>query len=669
MHGRGYNGSGRVDAALGLDLGVEPPIRLGHPSEREPRSISARWFTGIVLIGGAGAVLILGAAEVTLHRHATRMSQPDLAVLAPKGRRQGDAELRKGDRLVKTVDILAEKRSFQAPTTVSIGNKQVIRLRGYTRVTTTLTLVPTDLADQVPPFNPLKLLAADLPADVAAPAAEVEPSLDAAEVAFQTRDFDGNDAGVSDGGLTAAEVDAQVAQAIRAAAVTGNRPPLPLPPQMLLMRTSRAGLIPGPALGYAGSLGALATPFASIDVRMVPENVTVVQRSEGPRDDGQVEERLVVLRHGDTLEDVLGRNGATRGQIRAIVAAFGAKRGEPPVGEGRRIRLALAPLDPASASKQVVRLSVYLDEALEATVAITDAGQYVKVEAVDPGGSKTAAQPASTDDDAGDLRLYDGVYQTALKQGIPTPVVDTMIRIFSNDVDFQQSVQGGDSLDAFYSDPDDGEGPQLLFAALTVRDQTYRYFRFQSADETGTDYFDDEGHSVHKFLIRNPVPTGVFTSPFGMRFHPILGYSRPHTGVDWAAPVGTPILASGNGTVLKAERSPSYGNHIEIQHANDYITTYSHMVGFARGIAEGTRVKQGQVIGYLGQTGLATGPHLHYEVIVNGHFVDPMRVKLAQTRELDGAKLADFKREHDRIDALMAGGPNDADPLQRRAAN
>ena len=155
-----------------------------------------------------------------------------------------------------------------------------------------------------------------------------------------------------------------------------------------------------------------------------------------------------------------------------------------------------------------------------------------------------------------------------------------------------------------------------------------------------------------------------------MRFHPILGYSRPHTGVDWAAPVGTPILASGNGTVLKAERNASYGNHVEIQHANDYVTTYSHMVGFARGITEGVRVRQGQVIGYLGQTGLATGPHLHYEVIVNDHFVDPMRVKLSQTRELDGRKLGDFKREHDRIGALMANAPNGgADALQRRAAN
>lgn len=652
-----------------VELGSEPPILLGlQPrSGRDGHAVSARWFSATVLTGAAGTLLIFGAVQATLNRHATVVATPTVAP-SRKPAARADAPLRKGDRLIKAVDVVAEKQVLQAPTTVTVGDKQVIRLLGYTHVSTTLTMVPTDVADQVPAFNPLKLLASDLPADAPAPLPDSGPTLDSREVAFQSRDLGVGDTGFPEGGLSPAEVEAQVAQAVRAAAATGDRTPLPLPPQLLLMRTSRAGLIPARALGYASPDGGLTAPFSSIEVRMVPENVSVVQRSEGSRDAGQTDDRLVVMRHGDTLEDVLGRNGATREQGRAIVAAFGAKKGEPPVGEGRRIRLALAALDPASPRKRIVRLSVYLNEALETTVAATDAGRYVKVEAVDPGRSKPASPPED-DDDAGGLRLYDGVYQTALKQGIPTPIVDRMIRVFSNDVDFQQAVQGGDSLDALYSSPDDGEGAQLLFASLTVRNETYRYFRFKTPDEPGPDYYDDDGRSMHKFLIRNPVPSGTFTSPFGMRFHPVLGYSRPHTGVDWAASVGTPILASGNGTVLKAERNPSYGNHVEIQHANDYVTTYSHMVGFARGIAEGVRVRQGQVIGYLGQTGLATGPHLHYEVIVNGHFVDPMRVKLAQTRALDGRRLAEFKREHDRIGALMASAPTGGDALQKRAAN
>jgi murein DD-endopeptidase MepM/ murein hydrolase activator NlpD len=135
-----------------------------------------------------------------------------------------------------------------------------------------------------------------------------------------------------------------------------------------------------------------------------------------------------------------------------------------------------------------------------------------------------------------------------------------------------------------------------------------------------------------------------------------------HTGVDWANAPGTPILAAGNGVVIKAGAGGAgeqgYGRRIEIQHANGYVTTYSHLSGFARGIAEGAHVNQGQVIGYLGQSGLATGPHIHYEVIVNGRFVDPMAIKLARTREFDGKMLAAFKRERDRIDQLIGQAPN-----------
>jgi murein DD-endopeptidase MepM/ murein hydrolase activator NlpD len=143
-----------------------------------------------------------------------------------------------------------------------------------------------------------------------------------------------------------------------------------------------------------------------------------------------------------------------------------------------------------------------------------------------------------------------------------------------------------------------------------------------------------------------------------MRHHPILRYSRMHTGVDWSAPTGTPIVAAGNGTVIKAARESGYGNRVEIQHANGYVTTYNHLSGFARGITEGARVRQGQVVGFLGSTGLSTGPHLHYEVIVNGNFVDPLRIRLARTRELTGRQVAEFRRERERIDELIARAPN-----------
>ena len=172
------------------------------------------------------------------------------------------------------------------------------------------------------------------------------------------------------------------------------------------------------------------------------------------------------------------------------------------------------------------------------------------------------------------------------------------------------------------------------------------------------DFYDENGRSMRKFLVRKPIAEGEMTSPFGMRFHPILHYSRMHTGVDWAAPIGTPIYAAGNGVIIKAGWDGGYGRRVEIQHANGYVTTYNHMsvVRPRRSPRARTsfRVRPSAI---SANSGLATGPHLHYEVIINGNFVDPMAIKLPRTREFDGRMLAAFKRERDRIDQLMAEVP------------
>ena len=307
----------------------------------------------------------------------------------------------------------------------------------------------------------------------------------------------------------------------------------------------------------------------------------------------------------------------------------------------------------------LARLSVYSGENLEAAVAVNDRGGYVRVTPPRHSAKRASRDEPDDIDDRHAMRLYDSFYETALKQEIPRPIVDELVRIFANDVDFQRGVAAGDSFEVLFDESEEGEAHnQLLYAAITARNETYRYYRFQTPDDGLIDYYDQEGRSTRKFLVRMPIVGGRFTSGFGMRFHPILGYSRPHMGVDWAAPIGTPVFAAGNGTIISAGWDSGYGRRIEVEHANGYITTYNHLSGFARGAKIGTHVKQGQVIGYLGQTGLATGPHLHYEIVVNGHFVDPMRVKLARTREFDGRMLANFKRERERIDAVVQKAPN-----------
>ncbi|HEX9170242.1 MAG TPA: M23 family metallopeptidase, partial [Roseiarcus sp.] len=380
-------------------------------------------------------------------------------------------------------------------------------------------------------------------------------------------------------------------------------------------------------------------------------------------------EKLVQIHHGESFEDVLKANGASPEDAAAILAAFGVEHGESPVGEGQKI--ILLPQEPAvrGGKPRIARISVYADDQLKATVATTDGGAY---RAVTQRAADGPRKPKATDEEdaGGGMSLYQSLYETTIKQSVPRPVIDVLARVFANDVDFQRSATPGDTIEAFYSDPDDiNPRPELLCASMTVRDQTFKYYRFQTPDDNMVDFYDENGRSMRKFLVRKPIADGEMTSPFGMRYHPILHYARMHTGIDWAAPIGTPIFAAGNGVIIEAGWDSGYGRRVEIQHANGYVTTYNHMSGFGRGVVEGAHVVQGQTIGYLGDTGLATGPHLHYEVIINGNFVDPMAIKLARTREFDGKMLAAFKRERERIDQLMAQSPSAAAMAAERPAS
>ncbi len=650
---------GRAEFSAALpDLGLEPAIETAsgrHWPLDGRRRVSLRWLCGTVLTGLAGAALITAATYAALDRQSNFAEAPLPALPSHKEASSG-INPQKGDRLVKSIDIVADKQTFKAPTTIKMGDKEVVKVHSFTHIETNLLSTSAGFADDVPVFNPLQLLA-----DARNPVDEPpEPEQDDADVSWSTRDLPVQDLSAN-AVLSLDEVEAQVTEQIKSTLAAGSEP-FTMPPQLLLMRTSRAN--PLGALAYANPNDPISTPFSQIEVRMVPENVTVVPRDPGVQPT-EMQERLVVLRHGDTLESVLQAAGVAPESIASIVTALAAKRGEPAVPEGRRLKLLMADLDGSGRNMSLARISVYNDETLESTVAITDRGDYVRVEDGETEAKNTTDDSDDNDDDG--MQLYDSFYETALKQEIPRPIIDELVRIFANDIDFQRPVSSGDSFEALYDNGEDGEQRnELLYAAVVAHNETYRYYRYQTPDDGLVDFYDENGRSSRKFLIRTPIIGARMTSPFGMRFHPILGYTRLHTGVDWAAPSGTPIFAAGNGTVTSVGWDAGYGRRIEIQHANGYMTTYNHLSAFARGLKEGLRVKQGQVIGYLGETGLATGPHLHYEVLVNGHFVDPMRVKLARTREFDGPMLADFKRERDRIDALVARAPNSSSLVASR---
>ncbi len=633
-----------------VDLGVEPAIEADGERHTffDHRRVSVRWLCGTILTGLMGAALIGSTIYAALDHESNFASAPTPAAPPTRDVSSGTASAPKGDRLVKPVDIVAAKQSYQVATPTKVGDKEVMRMHLFARVETTLLTTSAGFGDEVPPFNPLKVLADARTQVEAAP----EPQQDDAEFSWAIRDFVPQTLTTAVA-LSADEVQAQVAEHVKSSVAAGNRP-FVLPSQLLLTRTSRADL---GALAYANPMGGLgASPFSSIEVRMVPENVTVVPRAPTPPDGSPSDEKLVVMRHGESPEDMLLTAGVPRASIQGLLATLGARPGTQPIADGRRVKLLFAEPENANAKPVLARMSIYADETLESTVALRDDGTYTRLSGQEaPAASATRNDD---DDDSSAMRLYNSLYETALKQGIPKPIIDDLVRIFANDVDFQRGVSAGDSFEAFYDKADEGGEDQLLYASITARGESYRYYRFQTPDDGAVDYYDQNGRSTRKFLVRAPMLNFKITSGFGMRFHPILGYSRPHTGTDFSAPIGSPIFAAGNGTIAQAGWSSGYGRRIEVQHANGYVTTYNHLSGFARGITEGARVRQGQTIGYLGQTGLATGPHLHYEVLVNGHFVDPMRVKLARTREFDGKMLAQFTKERDRIDELLSRAPN-----------
>jgi murein DD-endopeptidase MepM/ murein hydrolase activator NlpD len=183
-----------------------------------------------------------------------------------------------------------------------------------------------------------------------------------------------------------------------------------------------------------------------------------------------------------------------------------------------------------------------------------------------------------------------------------------------------------------------------------------KYYRFRTPDGV-IDFYNPQGSNSRKFLMRKPISAGRFTSGFGYRRHPLLGINKMHTGVDWAAPVGTPIFAAGNGSIEMAGRHGGNGNYIRIRHGNGYKTAYSHMSRFAPGMKAGAKIRQGDLIGYVGSTGMSTGPHLHYEVLINSRFTNPLKLHVPRSRQLNGRLLAEFRKEMTRIDELMHRSP------------
>lgn len=354
--------------------------------------------------------------------------------------------------------------------------------------------------------------------------------------------------------------------------------------------------------------------------------------------DALVSTKTVAVGKGDTLMELLVRNNVPRSEAHEAIAALSKVYDPRALNVGHEITVFFHK-DPSIADPTFSGLSIEKDIISTVTVNRADDGSF----------SVDQAEKAVHKD----LKAFRGtidssLYVSAKAQGVPDAVILDLIKMYSWNVDFQRDIQGGDSFEVLYEEyaTEDGEivpgKGDIIYAQLNLSGRGLPLFRFE--DSTGdVDYFDAEGRSGKRPLMKTPIDGARLSSGFGMRRHPVLGFNKMHKGIDFAAPRGTPIYAAGDGTIVKLGRFSSYGNYIKIRHRTGLETAYAHMNGYKAGLKAGSRVKQGQVIGYVGTTGRSTGPHLHYELLVDGKHSNPNSLKLPTGKALAGKDLKAFK--------------------------
>ncbi|WP_436639483.1 M23 family metallopeptidase [Microbaculum sp. FT89] len=636
-----------------LDIGREPALTFeaeaSNESPNERRGINFRWLASTVLTGVAGGALMGGALFIAFDRQSQFAESPSVQFAGLRSETAGGGTIGagKGDRVIVRSDDISSRQVIQETSVRRVDGKEFVKVTPYVRVTASLPIVRTEFAEKAPTFNPLKIFS-----EVGAWNDDrSSPNLGEDEsVAVAYRPFDGRTTReTADMSLDVAEIEQTIRENVDfvATEVSFAAP--------ALLPTSATGYA---TLGPAETASSLAPEDLARFAVAAPSNVTTVFKRFSEAGEVASEELTIKVQKGDSLVSILTDNGATPQEAAELIDLVIADSKLPDLQIDDEVRLTVAPAADDPERHRPVAITLPEEGDAARTVALALATPLI--------GSKKPLQTSSlrrstaAPSNAPRANVYEGLFDAGYRTEVPSVLVDELIKVFSFDVDFQRTVSAGDLLEVFYAETGEEEtsdDPELLFASINLRGETKRFYRFRTPDDGVIDFYDETGKSAKKFLMRKPVSGGTFRSSFGMRRHPILGYTRMHSGVDWAARTGTPIMASGNGTIAYADWKSGYGRHIRIRHANGYETSYSHMSGFARGIAEGSRVRQGQIIGYIGSTGLSTGPHLHYEVMVNGRNVDPMRIRLPRGRVLDGRMLAAFEKERVRIDALMNRAP------------
>ncbi|WP_018633185.1 M23 family metallopeptidase [Neomegalonema perideroedes] len=381
----------------------------------------------------------------------------------------------------------------------------------------------------------------------------------------------------------------------------------------------------------------------------------------------------LVAKEGDTLYSLLLAEGVSETEAEvAVSSAYGDSPRR--LNDGDRVQITSIPNDRSGATLQ--KLSIYNSGTqvlsmrwLSSAANFWEEPPVVRAALTPPAAAPASSAPSSSPAPAArpqtaaarhaermfQARVSGSIYETGVDQGLSAGQIASFVELFRHSVDFERDIRRGDVFEIMFDRrPDDSgalqDGP-ILYAALNVRGKRHAFYRFEREDGRAA-YFDEKGESNRRAIIRTPVE-GRVSSRFGTRRHPISGYTRMHQGVDFAAPTGTPIIAAGDGVVTRRGWVGGYGNYVEIKHNNQFTTAYAHMSNFHKEVKRGSRVNQGQIIGYVGSTGNSTGPHLHFEVVKEGVKIDPMKLQDIGGLRLEKAELEEFKTRRENIAAKM----------------
>lgn len=360
--------------------------------------------------------------------------------------------------------------------------------------------------------------------------------------------------------------------------------------------------------------------------------------------------KIVKIGTGDVLSLVLEDSGVSRSDAYYAVNAMSQYYKPRQIRPGQEVEITFIPGMVDTPSKGFQKFAIKITPVKEVVVSRSVGGNFSAAISETELEKRTYAVNAE---------IETSLYGSALRANIPQSVVSEIIRLYSWSVDFQRDLRPGDKIEVYYETLENEDGSyqefgDIIYANLGVGGRDKPIYRYKTA-RGDVDYFEPKGNSIRKTLMRTPIDGARLSSGFGMRRHPVLGYNKMHKGTDFAAPTGTPIYAAGDGTVEFIGRNGGYGNYLRIRHNGQLKTAYAHLHRYKKGLTKGARVKQGEVVAYVGTTGRSTGPHLHYEVLVNGVQKNPRSIDLPTGEQLKGSELAQFQNYMTKIDGLYAG--------------